>query len=184
MPYADCRVEGFRQNDIVMLQDNKECGDCWFGITIDYDGNITSQKTPCDFMSAKELNKFKKNGGNCNMGWGEYGTHDEFEKSYGLSKNEEIPENVKELSITLFYDKKLELSKMFNNYDSFRKLYIPESKLTEINKQEYIDKDHNILSSDFIGDKCTWYECEFNNSKLTIINGILVNYIRYHCKKY
>jgi hypothetical protein len=134
-PYASCGVVGFRQNDIVVWQDDKVSGDMRFGITIDYEGTITSQLTARDFMNAEELEEVDGLDEFNDDVYNEWGYHTEFEEKYGLSEDQELPENVQELNISWVSDKKLELSKMFNNYDSFRELYVSESKLAELNEK-------------------------------------------------
>lgn len=59
-----------------------------FGITIDYEGNITSQLTARDFMNTEELEEV----GEFNEDvYNEWGYHNEFEESYGLSEDQELP---------------------------------------------------------------------------------------------
>jgi hypothetical protein len=175
IPYSDCSVIGFRQDDIVMIQDDTDYHSR-IGITVDYDGNITSQMTQRELVE-----KYGDLVNGIDIDDAEYGfCGNEFEELYGLPTDHfEIPENVVTLNTSRFHENNLDLSKMFNNYDSFRESHNLELKLTEINKINHeepildtINHFHSFIRSVYM-DEYDWYECEFNGSKLTVINSVL-----------
>jgi hypothetical protein len=110
-------------------------------ITLDYNGNIVSQKLPRDWMSQKELksycDRFKINYDDYKtldgtLTWSDlnsskgYDIDDGLTKIYGLSRiygfiNNISEQHIKALKISEFEDAKFDLSKMYNNYEEFKK---------------------------------------------------------------